>query len=137
MYAKNTMGGNIDPYINIIFSPVKGDEPQIVSLIIFAWSDVLDVGVPELDGSVVSPPPRDKRPHCRKYLFVIQRPLSGNYVHRNILGNFWLRIHRDRGVYLPRQSISPNRNRINITSKRPIIIVSQLLEWVSKFNIMR
>lgn len=48
------MGGNIDPYINIIFEPVVGDQPQIVSLIIFAWSDVLDVGVPEEDGLVHS-----------------------------------------------------------------------------------
>ena len=55
MYAKSAMGGNVDPYINIIFSPIKGDEPQIVSLIIFGWSDVLDVGVPEPDGSVVRP----------------------------------------------------------------------------------
>lgn len=47
------MGGTIDPYINIIFSPVQGDEPQIVSLIIFAWADVLDVGVPSEDGSLV------------------------------------------------------------------------------------
>ena len=49
------MGGNIDPYINIIFSPVHGDEPQIVSLIIFAWADVLDVGIPEDDGLVSTP----------------------------------------------------------------------------------
>jgi len=47
------MGGTVDPYINIIFSPVTGDEPQIVSLIIFAWADVLDVGVPSEDGSLV------------------------------------------------------------------------------------
>jgi len=53
MYSKNAMGGTIDPYINIIFSPVQGDEPQIVSLIIFAWADVLDVGVPSEDGSLV------------------------------------------------------------------------------------
>ena len=68
MYAKNAMGGNIDPYINIIFSPVKGDEPQIVSLIIFAWSDVLDVGVPEPDGSVVPSPPRASS--CNLWLMV-------------------------------------------------------------------
>lgn len=54
MYAKNAMGGTVDPYINIIFSPVQGDEPQIVSLIIFAWTDVLDVGIPT-DGGLVSP----------------------------------------------------------------------------------
>jgi hypothetical protein len=53
MYAKNAMGGTVDPYINIIFSPVQGDDPQIVSLIIFAWSDVLDVGIPSEDGSLV------------------------------------------------------------------------------------
>ena len=52
MYSKNAMGGNIDPYINIIFSPIKGDESQIVSLIIFAWTDILDVGIPEGDGLV-------------------------------------------------------------------------------------
>jgi hypothetical protein len=50
MYAKNAMGGTVDPYINIVFSPVQGDEPQIVSLVFFAWEDVLDVGVPEDDG---------------------------------------------------------------------------------------
>ena len=44
----------MDPYINIIFSPIEGDEPQIISLIIFAWSDVLDVGVPSDDGSLVA-----------------------------------------------------------------------------------
>jgi hypothetical protein len=55
MYAKNAMGGNIDPYINVIFSPVTGDEPQTVSLVIFAWADVLDVGVPEDDGVVDHP----------------------------------------------------------------------------------
>jgi len=49
------MGGSVDPYINVIFSPIEGDEPQIVSLIIFAWSDVLDVGVPSEDGSLVIP----------------------------------------------------------------------------------
>lgn len=48
------MGGNIDPYINIVFSPVVGDELQIVSFIIFAWTDILDVGIPEQDGSVSS-----------------------------------------------------------------------------------
>jgi len=52
MYAKNAMGGNIDPYINIIFQPIVGDQPQIVSLVIFAWTDVLDVGIPEDDGLV-------------------------------------------------------------------------------------
>jgi hypothetical protein len=52
MYSKSAMGGNIDPYINVIFPPIKGDEPQIVSLVIFAWTDVLDVGIPENDGSV-------------------------------------------------------------------------------------
>ena len=54
MYAKTAMGGNIDPYINIIFEPIVGDQPLIVSLIIFAWSDVLDVGIPEDDGLVHS-----------------------------------------------------------------------------------
>ena len=53
------MGGTVDPYINVVFSPIVGDETQIVSLIIFAWADVADVGVVEADGSVVrsiSPP---------------------------------------------------------------------------------
>ena len=54
MYSKNAMGGNIDPYINIIFSPIKGDETQIVSLVIFAWTDILDIGVLENDGQVQS-----------------------------------------------------------------------------------
>lgn len=54
MYSKGAMGGNIDPYINIVFSPVVGDELQIVSFIIFAWTDILDVGIPEQDGSVSS-----------------------------------------------------------------------------------
>ena len=52
MYAKNAMGGNVDPYINVIFTPIQGDEPQIVSLIIFGWSDILDVGIPGDDGMV-------------------------------------------------------------------------------------
>jgi len=56
MYAKNAMGGTVDPYINIVFSPIQGDEPQIVSLVFFAWSDVLDVGVPEGDGLVIPHP---------------------------------------------------------------------------------
>ena len=56
MYAKNAMGGSVDPYINIIFSQIKGDEPQIVSLIIFAWEDVLDVGVPDDNGELVAFP---------------------------------------------------------------------------------
>ena len=55
MYSKNAMGGSVDPYINVIFSPIVGDETQIVSLIIFGWSDVLDVGVPEADGMMVLP----------------------------------------------------------------------------------
>ena len=55
MYAKSAMGGNIDPYINIIFSPIKGDEPQIVSLIIFAWTDIQDVGIVEQNGEVLPP----------------------------------------------------------------------------------
>jgi hypothetical protein len=55
MYAKNAMGGNVDPYINVLFSPIQGDEPQIVSLIIFGWSDILDVGIPDDDGMVRSP----------------------------------------------------------------------------------
>lgn len=46
------MGGSVDPYINVIFTPIQGDEPQIVSLIIFAWSDILDVGIPDDDGMV-------------------------------------------------------------------------------------
>ena len=54
MYSKSAMGGSIDPYINIVFSPVIGDELQIVSIIIFAWTDILDVGIPEQDGSVSS-----------------------------------------------------------------------------------
>ena len=49
------MGGSIDPYINVIFNPVRSDDPQIVSLIIFAWADVLDVGVPDDEGGLVSP----------------------------------------------------------------------------------
>jgi hypothetical protein len=52
MYAKNAMGGSVDPYINIVFSPIRGDEEQIVSLIIFAWGDMKDVGVLEDDGLV-------------------------------------------------------------------------------------
>ena len=55
MYAKNAMGGSIDPYINVIFNPVRSDDPQIVSLIIFAWADVLDVGVPDDEGGLVLP----------------------------------------------------------------------------------
>jgi hypothetical protein len=54
MYAKNAMGGTVDPYINVIFTPIQGDEPQIVSLIIFGWSDVLDVGILDDDGMVRS-----------------------------------------------------------------------------------
>jgi hypothetical protein len=56
MYAKNAMGGTVDPYIYLVFNPIKGDKSQIVSVVIFAWADVLDVGVPQ-DGGVVS--------HCR------------------------------------------------------------------------
>jgi len=53
MYSKSAMGGSVNPYITVIFSPIKGDEAQIVSLIIFSWDDVLDVGVPSADGSLV------------------------------------------------------------------------------------
>lgn len=53
MYAKNAMEGSVDPYINVIFIPSTDSEPQIVSLIIFGWSDALDVGVPEADGMMV------------------------------------------------------------------------------------
>ena len=52
MYAKNAMGGSIDPYINVIFAPIQDDEPQIVSLVIFAWSDIFDIGIDEEDGTV-------------------------------------------------------------------------------------
>jgi hypothetical protein len=52
MYTKNAMGGTVDPYINVIFPPIQGDEPQIVSLVIFAWPDILDVGILDDDGSV-------------------------------------------------------------------------------------
>jgi hypothetical protein len=55
MYAKNAMGGAIDPYINVVFSPIHGDEQQIVSMVFFAWPDVLDVGIPEQDGTVKPP----------------------------------------------------------------------------------
>jgi len=52
MYAKNAMGGSIDPYINVIFAPIHDDEPQIVSLVIFAWSDIFDIGIHEEDDTV-------------------------------------------------------------------------------------
>jgi hypothetical protein len=52
MYSKGAMGGSIDPYINIIFPPINGDEEQIVSLVVFAWSDVLDVGIYDDNGEV-------------------------------------------------------------------------------------
>lgn len=46
------MGGSVDPYINVIFAPVQSDELQIVSLIIFAWTDINDIGVVDYDGNV-------------------------------------------------------------------------------------
>ena len=82
------MGGNIDPYINIIFAPIVGDEPQIVSLIIFAWSDVLDVGIPEDDGLVTSLSLFDWLKVCRKCMFAIHHLLNEDYVHRIISENF-------------------------------------------------
>ena len=82
------MGGNIDPYINIIFEPIVGDQPQIVSLIIFAWSDVLDVGIPEDDGLVTSLSLFVWLKVCRKCMFAIHRLLNEDYVHRIISGNF-------------------------------------------------
>jgi PTM1-like, N-terminal domain len=57
MYSKSAMGGSIDPYINVIFAPVQTDDLQMASLIIFSWDDVLDVGIPSDDGSLVIPPP--------------------------------------------------------------------------------
>jgi hypothetical protein len=59
MYAKNAMGGSVEPYINVIFTPAKGNELQIVSLVIFAWTDVLDLGIPLEDGTVNPPSPQD------------------------------------------------------------------------------
>ena len=49
------MGGSTDPYINVIFTPIQGDESQIVSLVIFGWEDVLDVGIPDQYGLVILP----------------------------------------------------------------------------------
>jgi hypothetical protein len=89
MYSKNAMGGNIDPYINIIFQPIVGDQPQIVSLIIFAWSDVLDVGIPEDDGLVTPLSLFVWLKVCRKCMFAIHRLLNEDYVHRIISENFW------------------------------------------------
>jgi len=55
MYSKSAMGGSTDPYINVIFTPIQGDESQIVSLVIFGWEDVLDVGIPDQYGLVILP----------------------------------------------------------------------------------
>ena len=86
MYAKNAMGGTIDPYINVIFSPIQGDEPQIVSLVVFAWADALDVGVPEDDGFVI-PYLTPLLTYCRECIFVIRHPFKVDCVHKTILEN--------------------------------------------------
>lgn len=136
MYAKNAMGGNVDPYINVIFSPVQSDEPHIVSLIIFGWSDVLDVGVPEPDGSVVSAPYL-RVIDGRECLSVTQLPWSGDCVHRNISASFSSTIRLVPEVFSQRPLTSPNRNRINITSRKQIITVSPHSEWAIKSSITR
>jgi len=94
------MGGSTDPYINVIFTPIQGDEPQIVSLIIFGWEDVLDVGVPDEDGLVILPWISLTN---RKYISAILHQSNADYVHRNILENFLLLMHLHLDQYLQRR----------------------------------
>ena len=79
------MGGNIDPYINIVFSPIQGDEPQIVSLVIFAWTDIADVGIPEQNGVV--PRLLMLLAYNRESIFAIRHPFNADGVQKNISVN--------------------------------------------------
>lgn len=132
------MGGNIDPYINIIFEPIVGDQPQIVSLIIFAWSDVLDVGIPEEDGLVHSLSPFALRLTVnRKFISAIRRQLSVDCVRKNIMESFSWRMRRLQGPCLQKRLIFRNRRVGNITLQKQIIIVLRRWEWAMMCSITR
>ena len=123
MYAKNAMGGNIDPYIHIVFNPINGDTTQLVSLVIFAWVDVYDVGIPDDEGGVVTPP--RKFTYDRGCISATTSPWAVDCVLKSTMGSLLCRIRLNRGVYIPVPSTSPILKVSNITSKTPIITVLQ------------
>ena len=47
MYSKSAWGGNVDPYIQVVFvnDTVKPDTDPIISLLIFEWKDLDLIGV--------------------------------------------------------------------------------------------
>lgn len=47
MYGKNSWGGPVDPYIEVVFpnDKVKEDTSPVVSLLIFEWKDIDLVGI--------------------------------------------------------------------------------------------
>jgi len=48
MYSKNSWGGPVDPYIQVVFvndSSINPDTDPIVSLLIFEWKDIDLIGV--------------------------------------------------------------------------------------------
>lgn len=47
MYSKSSWGGNVDPYIEVVFvnDTVKPDTDPVVSLLIFEWKDIDLIGV--------------------------------------------------------------------------------------------
>jgi hypothetical protein len=67
MYSRNTWGGDVDPFIEIVFlnDTVKEGTDPIVSLVIFEWKDFDLVGIPDGEFMVRGKPTHDISPEIR------------------------------------------------------------------------